>query len=118
MYKLIAIDLDGTMLDSYGEVSEKTKRVLKELQNQGTRIVIASGRTIDSIKAIADEISSDKYIIAGNGSIIYDVQENNTIYEKYIPKSKALSVIKICEDKFYIYPKDQQNLIYKGIPNN
>lgn len=103
MYKLIAIDLDGTMLDSYGEVSEKTKRVLKELQNQGTRIVIASGRTIDSIKAIADEISSDKYIIAGNGSIIYDVQENNTIYEKYIPKSKALSVIKICEDNSITY---------------
>ena len=103
MYKLIAIDLDGTMLDSYGEVSDKTKRVLKELQNQGTRIVIASGRTIDSIKAIADEISSDKYIIAGNGSIIYDVQENNTIYEKYIPKSKALSVIKICEDNSITY---------------
>ena len=30
MYKLIAIDLDGTILDSYGEVSENTKRILKE----------------------------------------------------------------------------------------
>ena len=82
MYKLVAIDLDGTMLDSYGEISENTKRVLKETMQKGTKIIIASGRTIDSIKAIANEISSDKYIIAGNGAIIFDTQKNNIIYEK------------------------------------
>ena len=103
MYKLIAIDLDGTILDSYGEVSENTKRILKETMKKGTKVIIASGRTIDSIKAIADEISTDKYIIAGNGSIIYDLQEKNVIYEKYIPKSKALNIIKICEDNSITY---------------
>ena len=103
MYKLIAIDLDGTILDSYGEVSENTKRILKETMKKGTKVIIASGRTIDSIKAIANEISTDKYIIAGNGSIIYDLQEKNVIYEKYIPKSKALNIIKICEDNSITY---------------
>ena len=103
MYKLIAIDLDGTMLDTYGEVSENTKRILKETMKKGTKVIIASGRTIDSIKAIADEISTDKYIIAGNGSIIYDLQEKNVIYEKCIPKSKALNIIKICEDNSITY---------------
>lgn len=103
MYKLVAIDLDGTMLDSYGEISENTKRVLKETMQKGTKIIIASGRTIDSIKAIANEISADKYIIAGNGAIIFDTQKNNIIYEKYIPKSKALNIIKICEDNSITY---------------
>ena len=111
MYKLIAIDLDGTMLDSYGEVSENTKRVLKETSKKGTKVIIASGRTIDSIKAIADEISTDKYIIAGNGSIIYDLQEKNVIYEKYIPKSKALNIIKICEDNSITYSVYTNNTI-------
>ena len=103
MYKLIAIDLDGTLLDSYGEVSENTKRILKETMKKGTKVIIASGRTVDSIKAIAEDISSDKYIIAGNGSIIYDLKEKNVIYEKYIPKSKALNIIKICNDNSITY---------------
>ena len=111
MYKLLAIDLDGTILDSYGEVSENTKRILKETTKKGTKVIIASGRTIDSIKAIADEISTDKYIIAGNGSIIYDLQEKNTIYEKFIPKSKAINIIKICEDNSITYSVYTNNTI-------
>ena len=103
MYKLVAIDLDGTMLNTYGEVTESTKRILKETMRKGCEVVIASGRTIDSIQAIADEIGTKKYMIAGNGSIVYDISKKNIIYEKYIPKSKALNIIKICEDNSITY---------------
>ena len=103
MYKLVAIDLDGTMLNTYGEVTESTKRILKETMKKGCEVVIASGRTIDSIQAIADEIATKKYMIAGNGSIVYDISKKNIIYEKYIPKSKALNIIKICEDNSITY---------------
>ena len=103
MYKLVAIDLDGTMLNSYGEVTENTKRVIKETMKKGTEVIIASGRTIDSIKSIAQDIQSNKYMIAGNGAIIYDIQNDCIIYERYIPKSKALDIIKICEDNSITY---------------
>lgn len=103
MYKLVAIDLDGTMLNTYGEVTENTKRVIKQTIKKGTDVIIASGRTIDSIKAIAEEINCNKYIIAGNGSIVYDIQNNNVIYEKYISKAKALNIIKICEENSITY---------------
>ncbi|MCI9063873.1 MAG: HAD family phosphatase [Clostridia bacterium] len=103
MYKLVAIDLDGTMLNSYGEVTENTKRVIKETMMKGTEIIIASGRTIDSIKAIASDIGSKRYMIAGNGSIIYDIQNDKIIYEKYIPKMKALDIIKICQDNSIMF---------------
>ena len=103
MYKLAAIDLDGTMLNSYGEVTENTKRVIKESMKKGTEVIIASGRTIDSIKAIAKEINSKKYMIAGNGAVIYDIQNDKIMYEKYIPKSKALDIIKICDNNSIEY---------------
>ena len=70
MYKLVAIDLDGTMLNSYGIVTENTKNVIKKVIEQGTEVIIASGRPIDSIKTIAKEIGSHNYFIAGNGGII------------------------------------------------
>lgn len=103
MYKLVAIDLDGTMLNSYGEVTENTKRVIKETMKKGVEVIIASGRTMDSIKSIAQEIESNKYMIAGNGAIVYDIKNQKIIYEKYIPKSKALDIIKICDDNSITY---------------
>ena len=42
MYKLIAIDLDGTLLNSNGEVTENTKMALRKAINNGIEIVIAS----------------------------------------------------------------------------
>lgn len=45
MYKLVAIDLDGTLLNSYGEVSNDTKKALLEAKNNGTEIVLASRKT-------------------------------------------------------------------------
>ena len=56
MYKLVAIDLDGTMLNQYGVVTENTKEVIKKTIQKGTEVIIASGRPIDSIKTIAKEI--------------------------------------------------------------
>lgn len=103
MYKLVAIDLDGTMLNSYGIVTENTKKVIKETIKKGIYVIIASGRPIDSIKAISKEIGSDQYFIAGNGALIYDIQKDEIIYEKYMTREKVLEIIKICEENSIAY---------------
>lgn len=103
MYKLVAIDLDGTMLDSYGMVTEETKKTIKKVEEQGVSVIIASGRPIDSIKSIANEIDSKKYFISGNGAIIYDMEKEEIIYEKCMPKEKVLEIIKICEENSIAY---------------
>ena len=103
MYKLVAIDLDGTMLNSYGVVSEETKNTIKEIEKQGVEVIIASGRPIDSIKEIAREIESKNYFIAGNGAIIYDIKKDKIIYEKTLSKEKVLEIIKICEENSISY---------------
>lgn len=103
MYKLVAIDLDGTMLNQYGIVTENTKKVIKETMEKGVEIIIASGRPIDSIKTIAKEIGSEKYFIAGNGALIYDIQKEEIIYDKFLPKQKILEIIKICEENSISY---------------
>lgn len=103
MYKLVAIDLDGTMLNQYGVVTENTKKAIKETIRKGIEIIIASGRPIDSIKTIAKEIGSEKYFIAGNGSLIYDIQKDEIIYDKFLAKEKVLEIIKICEENSISY---------------
>ena len=103
MYKLVAIDLDGTMLNSYGIVTENTKKIIKKAIENGIEVIIASGRPIDSVKAIAKEIGSENYFIAGNGALVYDMKKNQVIYEKYMSKQKVLEIIKICEENSISY---------------
>ena len=103
IYKLIAVDLDGTMLNKYGIVTENTKKTIKQTIEKGTDVIIASGRPIDSIKTIAKEIGSENYFIAGNGSLIYDIKKDEIIYEKYLDKQKILEIIEICENNSISY---------------
>ena len=103
MYKLIFVDLDGTLLNQYGIVPENTKKVIKKTIENGTDVIIASGRPVDSIKTIAKEIESENYFIAGNGAIIYDIQKDEIIYNKFLSKEKILELIKICEENSISY---------------
>lgn len=103
MYKLAAIDLDGTMLNQYGIVTQRTKEAIKKVQQQGIEVVIASGRPTDSVKTIAKEIESEKYFISGNGAIIYDIANDEIIYENILKKQKTLDIIKICEENSIYY---------------
>ena len=103
MYKLAAIDLDGTMLNQYGIVTQRTKQAIERAQQRGIEVIIASGRPMDSIKAIAEEIKSEKYFISGNGAIIYDIQNDEIIYENTLKKQKTLDIIKICEENSIYY---------------
>lgn len=103
MYQLIAIDLDGTLLNSYGVVTERTKQTIKKCVDKGIEIVLASGRPNDSIEAIAKEIGANHYFIAGNGALVYDMKKKEVIYEKYMTKEKVLEVIKLCEQNSISY---------------
>ena len=103
MYKLVAIDLDGTLLNSNGVVSNESKTILQKIIDRGIKIVLTSGRMIESIKSIAEEIGGQKYLIAGNGSIVYDVENEQILYKNFLSKEKVLSVIKLCEENSIYY---------------
>lgn len=74
MYKLVAIDLDGTLLDSYGQVSERNKNAIQKAVDLGTKVVLASGRGTMSVRNFATEINANEYMICGNGSMVYDLK--------------------------------------------
>ncbi len=103
MYKLIAIDLDGTLLNSYGNVSNIDKEQIKKAVEKGVEVVLTSGRVTNSVENIAREVGADKYLISGNGSTIFDFKENKPIYDRFIERNKVLQIIKLCEENSIYY---------------
>ena len=119
MYKIAAIDLDGTMLNKYGAVTDETKSAIKQTIEKGTDVIIASGRPIDSIKTIAEEIGSNNYFIAGNGSLIYDIKNDQIMYEKFLNKQKVLEIAGICEENSISYNiYTEETIIAKQLKHN
>lgn len=111
MYKLITIDLDGTLLNRYGEVTEHTKNIIKKITEKGILVVIASGRISESVLTIAKEIGANKYYISGNGSVLYDMQNDKILYENYLKKEKVLEIIDLCEKNSIYYNIYTENAV-------
>jgi len=103
MYKLIAIDIDGTLLNSYGEITDENKKAIKKALEKNIDVVLTSGRMPKAILPIANEINSDKYLISGNGASIYDIQKDEIIYNNYMSKEKVLEIIDVCEKNSMFY---------------
>lgn len=89
-YKLIALDIDGTLKSSekHGKIIlPKTKEILIKLAKQGVKIVLASGRPTAGLNAEAKELNFDEtggYLLAFNGAKITDYQTKEIIYQKTI----------------------------------
>lgn len=116
MYKFIAIDIDGTLLNSKSELTEKTKQVLKKASMQGIYIVLTSGRLTESVKKFCSEIGADKYLIAENGASIINLQTNDLEYSKYISKEVVNKVLDVCEENnIYYMVYTNKELIVKNI---
>lgn len=86
--KILFTDLDGTLLNKESRVSEKTKAFLDEFIRNGNKLVLSSGRPLDSILEVKEQAGLDYpgiLIIASNGALIYDCDSGKAIWEKRMP---------------------------------
>jgi hypothetical protein len=119
MYKIVAVDLDGTLLNSSGEITEITKETIKKSIDRGTDVILASGRTVTSVESIAYEIGSKNYLISGNGAIVYDIAQQEVIYDQFLNKEQVLNIVKICEENsIYCNVYTEQEVIAKSLNYN
>ena len=81
-YKLICLDLDGTLLNSKSQVCHVTKTALLKLEKKGVRIAIVTGRATFEAMHYASEISESTYFIGANGAFVGAQNLENPIFEK------------------------------------
>ena len=87
-YKLLVLDLDGTLTNNKKEITEYTRNTLIEAQEEGVKIVLASGRPTYGIAPIAEKLELKKYggyILSYNGGEIINWQTGEMMYENVLP---------------------------------
>ena len=92
----IILDIDGTLYNSQKMISERTKKALLDIQNRGTKLVLASGRPISNMEHIMHELEMDKHhglLVAYNGASVMDCETKEIVYNKTMSALEAKSVL-------------------------
>ena len=111
-YKLLVLDVDGTLLNSQKEISSHTLSALLKAQHMGIHIVLASGRSTNGVMPIAKKLELDKfggYILSYNGGQIIQAEDGKLLFEKRIsPEWIPYFYQKALNNNFTIftYPQD------------
>lgn len=91
--KLIALDLDGTTLNSKGQLTEKTREALETVAEKGVHIVIATGRVYSALPEEVTAVRGIEYAITSNGARVVHLESKDTIYSNLIhPESIEFTV--------------------------
>ena len=100
---IIALDLDGTLLNSKKELSSVNYKALEDAYNNGWAIVPTTGRFYDAMPKIIKELPFVDYAITINGAEIKDLKENKVLYKAEIPLNQAIDIMKFLDDYPLIY---------------
>lgn len=119
-YKLIAIDLDGTLLNNKGKISQLNKAVIKQAIDQGIQIVLCTGRPYKEATAFAEELNlnaSNQYIIDYGGSMIHDLT-GKVLYQQTLKNQTCTDIaqnlyahkisFKLIDTQGNLYNSDQE----------
>ena len=112
MYKLVAIDLDGTLVTDDKELTPRTIKVIKEASRKNVKIMISSGRSFYRLEKFIDKLDlrkENQCTICFNGGMIVENASKEILYSKNLEANEVKELIqlgKILELPIMIYEKD------------
>lgn len=95
MYKLLALDMDGTLLREDKTVSQVTKDKIKQAKQKGVTVVLASGRPIEGLKRYLEELeleNENDYVVSYNGALVQNTCTKEVVSRTPL-KGKDLSYL-------------------------
>ena len=90
--RLIAIDIDGTLLDSAGEIPEANLRAIHAAAQRGVEVVLATGRTFHHAVPVARKLGTDVVLMVSNGALV-KTPEGQTLANHLVPREIARKLI-------------------------
>ncbi|NEW65984.1 sugar-phosphatase [Carnobacteriaceae bacterium zg-84] len=103
--KMVAIDIDGTLLNSKGELTPKVKETIKKATQKGVKIVLCTGRPTKGVENLLNELdlmSDEQYVISYNGSLVQSTNKKQ-IVQSYSFTFKELDEIRELADTLQVH---------------
>ncbi len=91
--RLIALDLDGTLLNSKKELTARNDAALRRAHELGAEIVVATGRFFEALPEHLRTLPYVRYFLSVNGAEVYDRETNSVLYRAEIPWQQAIEIM-------------------------
>ncbi len=98
-YKLLALDMDGTTLDSHKRIPQETVQAIRELTARGIHVVVATGRGLAELSDYREELRCMSYGIIISGGLVYDFRKEKPIYAQTLPLEDSLKLLAAGDDE-------------------
>ena len=98
--RLVAVDLDGTLLNDSKQISARTVNALRCLPNSGARVVIASARPPRSVRHVYRELGLDTWQINYNGALVWDEPNRRAVYHRPMQGEVVRQIIDAVRDRY------------------
>jgi Cof subfamily protein (haloacid dehalogenase superfamily) len=98
--RLVAIDLDGTLLNDSKQVSDQTVEALCGLPERGVKVIIASARPPRSVRAVYQTLKLDTWQINYNGALIWDEPNQQPVFHRPLRASLVREIVELSRDMF------------------
>ncbi|MGG0185824.1 Cof-type HAD-IIB family hydrolase [Bacillus rhizoplanae] len=108
---LIAIDLDGTLLNHQNEISEENIKAIQHAQENGIEVVISTGRAYFDVRKICEKTGLSTFVIGTNGATIHS-KEGKRISATTIERNDVLSILQWLDERNYYYEVFTDTAIY------
>ena len=98
-YKLLALDMDGTLLDTHGHIAQSSRDAIRAAQAAGVEVVLATGRDYNGI--LWEELAgvTIDYVVTNNGSAVYRVRDRKCLYEHCLDNVQMVPVFRYLLEK-------------------
>ena len=97
MIRLIATDLDDTLLNEHSDINPRVMDALHAAMDAGCGVSLSSGRMLEAMLPLANRIGVNAPMLLFNGAMAYDHRTGETIFAERLPYETALGIVKMCE---------------------
>jgi Cof subfamily protein (haloacid dehalogenase superfamily) len=119
MYRLLALDLDGTLLTPQHVITPRTAALLHKAVDAGMILVIATGQTLEVLRAVCAGLPLKGPQIIYNGAVIADIHTGETLYERLVPVGRILPTLDLLRqfDLYRVYHTHRHVYVDSDTPN-
>lgn len=110
--KILAFDVDDTLLNENNILSEKNKTAIVKAVEKGYRVVIATGRVLTAIPSEVLAIEGIQYAVTSNGARVSDLHKNQTIYANFLAKEEVEKIMPLLLDRSVMKEVFYNNRVY------
>lgn len=101
--RLVITDMDGTLLNSQKELTQRTRNMVKALREQGIAFTICTGRIATMVEYYIRELEIDTLVVTTNGAVIWDPLQQSAVYEAPVPPQAAQQLMDFCREQSLDY---------------